>query len=755
MFNFINNMFSSFVRKRDVDNNQNFKPFDNVAEDNKNLSAVESYMNDMRKQGGVGGMTDHTFGDFLFGAVSTNKAARLNLYRRMANFPEVGDAIDEIAEAMLNFDDQQTAVYAWMDFDRLGMSKDLRATQIQEAIDEYLSLFDFENNMFEYARKLIIDAEIVWENVIDKNHLDDGILAVKMLPTESYEYAIDLDTLNRAGFCVRCNAKNAFSSISDAGTMLGISGQGAQVMLTQSQMEQINNGEMLYLPFEQVTYVNTGDYSSDGMIVYPVLERARKAYNQLQLIEDAILIYRIVRAPERLVFNVDPGDLPRAKAEQEVLKMMQKYQTKKVYNPATGSINNNYDPYTMLECLSMDTKVRLMDGRDLTITEIEAELKTGKELWTYSATPQNCGIVPGKIDFAGVTRKNAEVMRLTFSNGKSEIVTPDHKFPIWGKGDTEVKDMVVGDSLFTFNINDKNQVYDYCDEIWKDLQTLEQAATREGGTPSCLTVANIEKLDYRIDTGCIAIDLHEKYHNYHNFSLSSGVMCNNSFWFVRPSGGQGTEVTTLPGGANLDELKDLNYFIRKLYISLKVPFNRYDQPTTNIELNDSISYEEYRFAKFIIRLQTQFARGLTAGIMTHLKLKKLWTEDMTTRDITVKFVPPSSFELFQSSKVLQNKLANYTAMAVQEEFSKSLLMKKYLGWTDDEIRQNFKMAKDDVIRSGKLEHIKAKVVEAGEWNDPSYGPMAPAAAGGESGAEGGIGGDMGGGEAGGEAPAGF
>ncbi len=74
-------------------------------------------------------------------------------------------------------------------------------------------------------------------------------------------------------------------------------------------------------------------YNEDKSIVYPVLERARRPYRQLQLIEDAIIIYRLVRAPERLVFNVDTGKLNRNKAEALVQQAMRKFQTKKVYDP--------------------------------------------------------------------------------------------------------------------------------------------------------------------------------------------------------------------------------------------------------------------------------------------------------------------------------------------------------------------------------------------------------------------------------------
>ena len=84
-------------------------------------------------------------------------------------------------------------------------------------------------------------------------------------------------------------------------------------------------------------------------MVFSPLERARRAYNQLMLIEDAILIYRMVRAPEKYVFNVDIGKMGAAKGQQKVAQLKKQFGTKKTYDPATGTVGKAYDPMQMTE----------------------------------------------------------------------------------------------------------------------------------------------------------------------------------------------------------------------------------------------------------------------------------------------------------------------------------------------------------------------------------------------------------------------
>jgi GH24 family phage-related lysozyme (muramidase) len=99
------------------------------------------------------------------------------------------------------------------------------------------------------------------------------------------------------------------------------------------------------------------------------------------------------------------------------------------------------------ECLSLDTKIKLLDGRDITLQQMIDEYNSGKINWVYSCHPTTGNIVPGKVTWAGITRKNTNVMKLTFDNNESVIVTPDHKFPIKDVGFVEAKDLQLGQSM--------------------------------------------------------------------------------------------------------------------------------------------------------------------------------------------------------------------------------------------------------------------------------------------------------------------
>jgi hypothetical protein len=121
--------------------------------------------------------------------------------------------------------------------------------------------------------------------------------------------------------------------------------------------------------------------------------------------------------------------------------------------------------------------IPILDGRTLTLAEIIEEHKKGLDLWTYSINPDTGAAVPGVISWAGVTRKNTEVLRITFDNGKTLICTPDHKIPVQGKGFVEAKDLTIDDSLFPYNVrqevikNSKNkydytQIYDTATSKW-------------------------------------------------------------------------------------------------------------------------------------------------------------------------------------------------------------------------------------------------------------------------------------------------
>lgn len=201
------------------------------------------------------------------------------------------------------------------------------------------------------------------------------------------------------------------------------------------------------------------DMSDEAPFGESILKSVYKTFKQKELLEDALIIYRIQRAPERRVFKIEVGSMPPAKVAAHLEQVKNEFRQKRVPTPYGGQdrIESIYNP----QCLDLNTMIPLLDGRDLTLNELISEFSDGKENWTYSINPDNGEIVPGKIDWAGITRKNTEVIKVTLDDGSEFIMTPDHKIPVQGKGYIEASMLSENDSLFSFNTKleliDKNK----------------------------------------------------------------------------------------------------------------------------------------------------------------------------------------------------------------------------------------------------------------------------------------------------------
>jgi hypothetical protein len=232
-----------------------------------------------------------------------------------------------------------------------------------------------------------------------------------------------------------------------------------------------SGGEEEYMDYQVAHFrlLGTGDRLPYGCSVY---EKVRRTYKQLFMMEDAMMVYRITRAAERRIYKVPVGNVPPEDVPQILEAFANNVKKKKLVDPKTGDINFKYNIASMDEdifiadrgntsgqfvdtlpgaCLSLDTKIKLLDGRSLELNNIIEEHNNGNELWTYSINPNTGEIVPGKITWAGITRKNTDVIKLTLDNGQSLIVTPDHKIPTRLNGVKEAKDIILGESLWSFN----------------------------------------------------------------------------------------------------------------------------------------------------------------------------------------------------------------------------------------------------------------------------------------------------------------
>ena len=206
-----------------------------------------------------------------------------------------------------------------------------------------------------------------------------------------------------------------------------------------------------------------------------ILENVFKVFKQKELLEDAILIYRVQRAPERRVFYIDVGNMPSHLAMSFVERVKNEIHQRRIPTQGGGGTSIMDATYNPL-CLDLSTKIPLLDGRTLSLSELIREFEAGKENWAYSCDPESGRVVPGLINWAGVTRKNSEVIEITFDNGKTLVCTPDHKIPVFGKGFVEAKDLTQDDSLIAFNTRTKpisgektnkyEQVWDHSSKSW-------------------------------------------------------------------------------------------------------------------------------------------------------------------------------------------------------------------------------------------------------------------------------------------------
>jgi hypothetical protein len=224
-----------------------------------------------------------------------------------------------------------------------------------------------------------------------------------------------------------------------------------------------------------------------------VIEAVYKTYKQKDLLEDCMLIYRIVRAPERRVFKIDVGQLQGQRAMQYVERVKTEIYQRRLPN----------------RCLDLNTKIYLLDGRLLPLRDVIDEFDQGKTNWVYSCCPETGKIVPGKITWAGATRSQTQVVRLTLDNGHQITCTPDHKFPILGKGFVEAQNLDIGESFIpayfreatvNYSKNPKKgytQVFDPATKEWKFVHRMVAQYFKEFEGEACLVKEQVHLPRYK------------------------------------------------------------------------------------------------------------------------------------------------------------------------------------------------------------------------------------------------------------------
>lgn len=643
-----------------------------------------------------------------------NEIELITRYREMSIQPELETAIDEIVNEAIVMDDSGHSIE--INMDDLKVSNSVKK-KINEEFDHILKLLNFGNMGHEIFRRWYIDGRLFYHVVIDEANLAQGIKEIRYIDPRRIRKIREIQKMKdpRTGIEI-VRKQNEYYLYNERGVIGTHSNLGAKIAK------------------DSVVNVNSGLMDSKRLMVLSYLHKAIKPLNQTRMMEDATVIYRLSRAPERRIFYIDVGNMPHMKAEQYLKDVMTKYRNKLVYDSTTGEIRDDRKHL----CLSMDTKVPLLDGRTLTLSEISEEYNSGKTLWAYSCDPVTGKFAPGKITWAGISQKNAQVMKLTFDNGKSVICTPQHKFPTWNNGLVEAQNLVVGESMIPFytkqeSINkNKNapkylQLYENSTKKWRFVHRLvsewkdsvniendifETPKPLEKSTKKYKTehleyqdslqyrnhkLMKIEYLDEQMDVGCLTIDGNEEFHNYHTFALDIGIYTKNSmledFWFARREGGKGTEIDTLSGAQNLGEMKDVEYFEKKLYKALGVPASRLEQNQGfSLGRTTEITRDELKFNKFILRLRNKFSTLFDDLLRVQLIMKKICTDEEWKEfkeDIWYDYKKDNNFTELKEAELINNRLATLQLVVpyVGIYYSKEWVQKHILHQTDEEMEE--------------------------------------------------------------------
>lgn len=306
--------------------NPKYKYFENTGERRSEVLAKYSIsQNHEYNNQSIGDITaDKRYSQVMYANIQKDKGARIKDYRIMAAFSEVAKALDEICDEVINVDLNTNSC---TELKIIGADlSEFENDTIQKEFKKYISYFDFEHKGWSYFRQLLVEGEVYWEHIIHEEYKEEGILGVVQVPTELIDPVFsNVQNIMVKGYLYR---KPIFDP--------------------KNPMKQIKT-EFVPMDKNQITYIHSDVWNEAKTIRLPFLENARRAYRQLSMLEDSIIIYRLARAPERLVFNVDVGNMPPPKAEAYLKKLISQYWSSKTYDPQQGGIVQKFNPQSILD----------------------------------------------------------------------------------------------------------------------------------------------------------------------------------------------------------------------------------------------------------------------------------------------------------------------------------------------------------------------------------------------------------------------
>ena len=443
----------------------------------------------------------------------------LRRYRQMSLYPECDSAIEDIVNEAIVSDTHDKPIE--IELSNLNASDGIKK-KIREEFSYVCELLDFDKKAHEIFRNWYIDGKLYYNKVIDQKNPNAGIQELRYIDASKMRYIRQMKKPKNNGQQSLARQGAASYDFPEIEEYFMYTPQAPNTPYTTSGG---NAAKGIRLTRDSITYCTSGLVDRNKGSTLSWLHKAIKPLNQLMMIEDSLVIYRLSRAPERRIFYIDVGNLPKVKAEQYLRDVMMRYRNKLVYDANTGEMRDDKKFMSMME----------------------------------------------------------------------------------------------------------------------------------------------------------------------------------DFWLPRREGGRGTEITTLPGGQNLGEITDINYFQKKLYRSLNVPETRVAGGDAGFSLGRSseILRDEVKFSKFVGRMRKRFTHLFSDILRTQLLLKNIITPEdweIMSDHIQYDFLYDNHFAELKDSELLQERL-NLAVSAepyVGKYYSADYIRRKVLRQTDQEIIDQDKQIEKEI-----------------------------------------------------------
>lgn len=255
---------------------------------------------------------------------------RIIQYRNIAQYPEIAEVIEDIINESTQVDNSGRILQLTISDPELAANSNMSKTIVTEFYDLFYHRIQIQKKIDQLLYNYYVDSKVFWENIIDVGNPRKGIINIKPLATETMDYSWNPFT-GKMNFFVQYTKPNG------------------RMPVTFEEALASPDSCIAFHP-KQITFLDYGFYGIGGKKdVIGYLEKVKQPFNQLKLIESSVVIYRLIRAPERLVFKIDTGNMPLDRAMRFVESMKRSLQQKVMYDPNTGQISNQPNVVSVLD----------------------------------------------------------------------------------------------------------------------------------------------------------------------------------------------------------------------------------------------------------------------------------------------------------------------------------------------------------------------------------------------------------------------